>query len=84
MKHQDHPKALSVGMLRSDPHGARSPCIVETGGDNAARPEGLEPPTLGSEDRCSIRLSYRRPTVFAVFFAVSRGILEVVSDVLRL
>jgi hypothetical protein len=25
-----------------------------------ARPEGLEPPTLGSEDRCSIRLSYGR------------------------
>ena len=23
-----------------------------------ARPEGLEPPTLGSEDRCSIQLSY--------------------------
>ena len=22
------------------------------------RPEGLEPPTLGSEDRCSIQLSY--------------------------
>ena len=23
-----------------------------------AAPEGLEPPTLGSEDRCSIQLSY--------------------------
>ncbi|GEM_PF-2767616 len=23
-----------------------------------AHPEGLEPPTLGSEDRCSIQLSY--------------------------
>ena len=25
-----------------------------------ARPEGFEPPTLGSEDRCSVRLSYGR------------------------
>ena len=23
-----------------------------------ATPEGLEPPTLGSEDRCSVQLSY--------------------------
>ena len=29
-----------------------------------ARPEGLEPPTLGSEDRCSIQLSYGRISSF--------------------
>jgi hypothetical protein len=29
-------------------------------GMNQVRPEGLEPPTCGSEDRCSIQLSYGR------------------------
>ena len=28
------------------------------------RPEGLEPPTLGSEVRCSIQLSYGRARLF--------------------
>jgi hypothetical protein len=30
-----------------------------------ARPEGLEPPTFGFEDRCSIQLSYGR-TIFSI------------------
>lgn len=29
-------------------------------GEILVRLKGLEPPTLGSEDRCSIQLSYRR------------------------
>ena len=32
--------------------------------DSMVRPEGLEPPTLGSEVRCSIQLSYGRFTDF--------------------
>ena len=31
--------------------------------DSMVRPEGLEPPTLGSEVRCSIQLSYGRAPV---------------------
>ena len=28
--------------------------------------EGLEPPTLGFEDRCSIQLNYRTNTLFSL------------------
>jgi hypothetical protein len=36
----------------------------EASGDGVVRPEGLEPPTLGSEVRCSIQLSYGRTFPF--------------------
>ena len=39
------------------PH-ERAPSNAE--GYGPVRPEGLEPPTPGSEVRCSIQLSYRR------------------------
>ncbi len=32
--------------------------VQRSGNLRMAAPEGLEPPTLGSEDRCSIQLSY--------------------------
>lgn len=34
--------------------------------------EGLEPPTYGSEDRCSIQLSYECDPIFIGFCKVSR------------
>jgi hypothetical protein len=38
-----------------------------------ARPKGFEPPTLGSEDRCSCPLSYGR--IFVLVAVWSGGIL---------
>ena len=38
--------------------------ITPTMAKKKVRPEGLEPPTLGSEDRCSIQLSYGRKLLF--------------------
>jgi hypothetical protein len=36
------------------------------------RPEGLEPPTIGSEDRRSVQLSYRRGTALKVNYVYTR------------
>ena len=42
-----------------------------------AAPEGLEPPTLGSEDRCSIQLSYGAAMkLLYLFLRLRRDILE--------
>ncbi len=41
--------------------------------DSLVRPEGLEPPTLGSEVRCSIQLSYGRTWLFET---LRRGLVK--------
>ncbi|OHB82144.1 MAG: hypothetical protein A2V98_00835 [Planctomycetes bacterium RBG_16_64_12] len=51
MTNEDRPKALTVGTLRTDPHGIASLRIAETGEDTPARPAGLEPVTFGSGGR---------------------------------
>ena len=53
-----------VGRLRihscpADTNGEKTPVLLE----KPVRPEGFEPPTLGSEDRCSIQLSYGRISI---------------------
>src|SRR5258708_32410757 len=63
------------------PSGLPRPCLLATGGGvlfctqflyhcfkprrKSLRPEGVEPPTYGSEDHCSIQLSYGRIMLFA-------------------
>jgi integrase/recombinase XerD len=51
-------KSLKRGTLDTGCHQMTSPGTVAGRGISEAHPEGLEPPTLGSEDRCSIQLSY--------------------------
>ncbi len=40
---------------------------LELSADGKIRPEGFEPPTLGSEDRCSIQLSHGRYIIKRIF-----------------
>jgi len=52
-----NPKCFSEGELGVD----RDRLATSVIGGSELRPEGLEPPTIGSEDRCSVQLSYGRP-----------------------
>src|ERR1017187_5645587 len=70
------------GITHGMPSGLPRPCLLATGGGvlfctqilyhcfkprrNSLRPEGFEPPTYGSEDHCSIQLSYGRTLTPAV------------------
>ena len=58
MKTRPGRKALTDVALRTTLPPDASLCIAGDGAADPVRPEGFEPPTLGSEDRCSIQLSY--------------------------
>ncbi len=46
-----------------NPHQTETPCTDRSGELAKVHSEGFEPPTLGSEDRCSIQLSYECNTL---------------------
>jgi integrase len=51
--------SLSREEFGSERHGLATLVTGSEETENKTHPEGLEPPTVGSEDRCSIQLSYR-------------------------
>lgn len=52
------PKPLKIGLLDTDCHQMTSPGTMAGRLIGGVHPRGLEPLTPGSEDRCSIQLSY--------------------------
>lgn len=61
MINNGHTKERAEGSLVIDSSVESSDELALQGdGHKKARPEGFEPPTLGSEDRCSNPLSYGR------------------------
>ena len=54
------PKSLLPEAFGTEWHPLAPNATSTQWGEEKVRPEGLEPPTLGSEDRCSIQLSYGR------------------------
>jgi hypothetical protein len=47
---EDRPKSFVDGTLRTASQLVAPTCIAESDEENSVRPEGFEPPTLGSED----------------------------------
>ena len=55
-----HSASVSSHQGPSQPTGSKENPVNANTANKPVRPEGFEPPTLGSEDRCSIQLSYGR------------------------
>lgn len=69
-------RSASIGSHQgpSQPTGSRENPVNANTTNKPVRPEGFEPPTLGSEDRCSIQLSYGRiPLVYQAWAESAMG-----------